>query len=313
MHEQLLKNNISSFWNKTALMAAQRYALCRTNDRLRSKENSSFISSIKKPKLLPKNVFTDDIPFLHPNCVINNRLKDGHTVYIELYDHLPLDEFGTPQYSPCAYIAFFVSDANRDLREVLSEQKKEEAKEFDQTRLREAEELRIASNRPKLQQMRIILMEHLRDEDLITTAISNEWASIINSGALDSFVSQEEQGELKTFITQNYEEMAHMFKYYSAVNSGGGTSTLEYIEFTKFLQETTIFQSLQSNVIIKLFGASPSNIHSEIIQWEFFVSCIKIAVYKYITLTKKNMAALKRRGKETRIWLCWVSRKRNDN
>lgn len=278
-------------------MATQRYALQIPNGRIRNKEKNSFVGSLKKPELLPKNVFTDNTPFLHPDYIINKCLHNGQVVYVDLYDTLPVNEYGIPQYSPFAYIAFFVSDSRACLREKLTNEKLQEAKEFDEMKIREAEEQRIASNRPKLQKMRTIMKEQLGDEDNISTSMTNEWTSILNSAALDSLVpSTCEQELIKAFFTRNYEDMSHMYKYYSAVNSGGGTHTLEYIEFTKFLQETVIFQSLQSNVIIKLFGASPSSIHSEIIQWEFFVSCIKIAVYKYITLAKKKMAGLKKRG-----------------
>ncbi len=217
---------------------------------------------------------------------------------MQLYDSLQLNEYDIPQYSPFATIAFFVSESCAELREKLTNEKLQEAQEYDEIRCREAEERRVATNQPKLQKMRSILMEQLRDEEIISTTMANEWTSITNSGIIDSLVpSAEEREAVKAFLTKKYEELSHMFKYYSAVNSGGGTHTLEYIEFTKFLEETNVFQSPPSNVIIKLFGASPSSIHSEIIQWEFFVSCIKIAVYKYITLAKKRMAALKKRGK----------------
>lgn len=278
-------------------MAAQRYALLIPNGRMRQRELKSYIGSLRKPQLLPKNVYTDEIPFLHPDSTINKQLSDGQEVHIDLYDKLQLDKYDVPQYSAFANIAFFVSDCKAEFREKLTIEKQKEAKEYDEIRAKEAEEERIASNRPKLQKMRNILMEQLRDEQILTSTITNVWTSIVNSGVLDTLVpSNNEQVEIKKFFTKNYEEISNMYKYYSAVNSGGGTHTLEYIEFTKFLQETNILHSLPSNMIIKLFGASPSTIHSEIIQWEFFVSCIKIAIYKYITLAKKNNATLKKRG-----------------
>jgi len=54
-------------------------------------------------------------------------------------------------------------------------------------------------------------------------------------------------------------------------------------------------------MILHFFGADSktTNIHSEIAIWEFFVSCIKIAVYKYITLTKKEIMARKKKGRQT--------------
>ena len=49
-----------------------------------------------------------------------------------------------------------------------------------------------------------------------------------------------------------------------------------------------------------LTGPSPS-IHSEISQHEFFVSIIRLALYKFITLMKRKMALLKKKGHQTSI------------
>jgi hypothetical protein len=49
-----------------------------------------------------------------------------------------------------------------------------------------------------------------------------------------------------------------------------------------------------------LAGPSPS-IHSEICQHEFFVSIIRLALYKFITLVKREMALLKKKGHQTSI------------
>ena len=46
---------------------------------------------------------------------------------------------------------------------------------------------------------------------------------------------------------------------------------------------------------------SSASIHSEIHQYEFFVSLIKIAIYKYITLVKRENAMLKKRGHQKSI------------
>ena len=47
---------------------------------------------------------------------------------------------------------------------------------------------------------------------------------------------------------------------------------------------------------------SIASIHSEIVQHEFFISLIKIAVYKYITLAKKENALRKKKGYHADIY-----------
>jgi len=200
-------------------MAAQRYAMLIPNGRLRNREQDTYIGSLTKPQLLPKHVYTDDIPFLHPDYVLNEKLKNGETVHVELYHDLPVNEYDTPIYSPFACIAFAVSDSKAELRQKLTIEKQQETKDFYEIRAKQKEEQRIASNRPKLQKMRNILMEQLRDENILTTTLTNVWTSIFNSGVLDALVpSSNEQSKIKQFFTTYYEEISQMYKYYSAVN-----------------------------------------------------------------------------------------------
>jgi len=106
-------------------------------------------------------------------------------------------------------------------------------------------------------------------------------------------------------------ELNDMYKFYSAVNSGGGTHTLEYIELSKFLTETGILGEEDSNTILRIFvdshirsgkskGARPS-IHSEIHRHEFFVALIKIAIYKNITLKRKEISKLRKKGHQVTL------------
>lgn len=191
-------------------------------------------------------------------------------------------------------------------------------------RRRESEALkqRLEKERPKILKMREIMMEQLYDESAIEQTMNNEWNIILSSGVLEDIVHTDHSDEpneldqLRQFFVEKYSGLSDMYKFFSAVNSGGGTHTLEYIEFSKFLCETNIFQPEEdhSNAMLKIFleshivgendgrkekmGTTTANIHSEIHQYEFFVCIIKIAYYKYVTLEKKKMALEKKKGNQ---------------
>jgi hypothetical protein len=219
-------------------MASKRFELQKPNGRIRHREKeSTFVGSFRgKVQLLPKNVFTKDIPFFNPSDKIITHFKDGDLVNIDMYDHLPVDEFDSPVYSAWAFIAFRTSEKFAHRREQLIKEKELEVNELSAFKEREAEEQRIAHCRPKLQKMRDILKEQLVDDDTILTSMKNEWSLIEKSGALESLIpAQNEQETIKAFFTEHYAELSEMYKYYSAVNSGGGTHTLEYIEVSEHL------------------------------------------------------------------------------
>jgi len=188
-----------------------------------------------------------------------------------------------------------------------------ELEEVRRRREQEALKRRLEIERPHIAQMREIMMEQLYNEDSIKETMSNEWSFILASGILDEIVpNSEERDKIRIFFTETYSELSDMYKYFSAVNSGGGTHTLEYIEFNKFLCETNIFQGedhsnelmklfLESHIITESSTVSTANIHSEIHLFEFFLSLIKIAIFKYITLVKKKVAMLKKKGHEVSI------------
>ena len=57
---------------------------------------------------------------------------------------------------------------------------------------------------------------------------------IRQSGILDNIVPDSaQQEEIKAFLVKYFVELNDLYKFYSAVNSGGGTHTLEYIELCK--------------------------------------------------------------------------------
>lgn len=102
------------------------------------------------------------------------------------------------------------------------------------------------------------------------------------------------------------------------MNSGGGTDTMEYIEFNKFLCETNIFGTEDhSSILLKIFlgsakydkmndestsiSHSGANIATEIHQHQFFICLIRIAIYKYSTLHKQRFTTSKKKGHEVSI------------
>jgi len=208
--------NTSIKW--LALMAAHRFA------------STCVGGGLKGIRPLPKNVCTNDSSFLHPDNVIKETLADCQLVFVDLYDKLAVDKNSIPLYTPWAFIAFHTSEARAQVRMKLTKEKEQEVKDLNQNRLREVEEHRMASNLPKLEEMNRIMRKQLSDEETIKITMQNEWALITNSGVLQSIVpSHSDQEAIRQFLLHNYEALSHMFKYYSAVNSGGCTHTLEYI------------------------------------------------------------------------------------
>jgi hypothetical protein len=139
--------------------------------------------------------------------------------------------------------------------------------------------------------------------------VNEEWALIKESGVLDNLVpDKEQQEEIRFFLVKNFLEINDIFKFYSAVNSGTN-HTLEFIELEKILTDTSVLGEEHSSAILRIFvdchisstrkkggkTVKPS-IHSEIQRHEFFLALIKIAIFKFITLPKKEIARLHRQG-----------------
>lgn len=224
---------------------------------------------------------------------------------------LPDDLLGTKQTTEQNIVVF---TGIWGFQKALIEEKMLELESVRRRREQEEMHSRMERERPHISKMQEIMKEQLYDEALIEETMQNEWNLIKKSGVLDSLVPDEdEQESIRMFLIKYYNELSDMYKFFSAINSGGGTHTLEYIEFSKFLCETGIFQATDhSNVMLKIFleshienetkfGATATNIHTEIRQHEFFVSLIKISVYKYITLKRKEIATLKKKGHEASI------------
>ena len=260
----------------------------------------------RSSSLLPRDVYNADCPFFHPDDKIKDHVDDGSSITVELYTELPLDDYGIPKLSHWAFIAFRHEESQQERRQKCIEEKKQEVIAFNDNRERERRERQLEIERPKISEMRKIMADQLISDAEIERTVNEEWAQIKDSGVLIHIVPDEsQQEEIRSFLLQKFLELSDLFKFYSAVNSGGGTHTLEFIELNKFLIETSILGEEHSSAILRIFidshiSAKKSkvkpSIHSEIQRFEFFVSLIMISIFRYISIPKKEIARLKRQG-----------------
>jgi hypothetical protein len=250
--------------------------------------------------LLPKDVYNEDCPFFHPEDVIKDHVTDGQRITVELYTELPLDEYGIPKLSHWAFIAFRHGESQSQLerKERYVQEKRAEVEKFQIERIERARLRQIEIERPKILRMREVLADQLIDSAVIESTLNEEWVQIKESGILDNLVPDEaQQEEVRSFLLKNYVELTDLYKFYSAVNSGGGTHTLEFIELNKFLTETSILGEEHSSAILRIFidshiGAKNGkskvkpSIHSQIHRHEFFVALIKIAIICFLSIAR---------------------------
>ena len=294
---------------KWLAFAASHRIVHSTNRHVPIKDRSSLPI---KTQLLPKEVRTKDTPFLHPDNKINESLVDGQQVIVDLYTSLEIDEYDTPQLSPWAFLAFRHDARHQQERARLTDETNRQVELYQSEKAAAALQRKIEIETPKINKMKEVMRSQLISDDDIATTLSSEWILIKNSGILDNIVPDETQQEdIRSFLTKNFVEINDLYKFYSAVNSGRGTHTLEYIELCKFLSETGILGEESSNAILRIFvdshiksgkgrGMRPS-IHSEIRRYEFFVALIKISILKNITLPKRELSKQRRLGKEVSI------------
>jgi hypothetical protein len=239
-------------------------------------------------RLLPNNVYTHNQKFLHPDHVIRDVLSDGETIQVELCSQIQMSEACTPLYHPWCTIAFFTSNKERnELRKQLIKQLEEESLIHNQEKMKLLAKMQESINKPKILKMKYILKDQFLNADEVNSSMQREWELIVESGALDSIAdTTAEKENIHQTLQDNFASLNHIYKYYSAVNSQGGTHTLEFIEFSKLINDAEILDSGDNtNMILTFFG---SDIASEVKLWQFLLSFLRIAVYKYITLVKKQ-------------------------
>ena len=184
----------------------------------------------RNTQLMPKDVYTKDCPFLHPYDIINDHLTHGQSVNVALYESMELDEYGIPIFSPWAVIAFRHNERHKEKREHLIEEKKLEVETFRRERATQAMIAKMNIEKPKIKLMRQVMAAQLISDATIDATFGAEWGQIKTSGILDNIVPDQNQHlEIQQFFRKYFVELNDMYKFYSAVNSGGGTHTLEYV------------------------------------------------------------------------------------
>lgn len=297
-----------------ALATVQHLALqqqqLRRRTRLLAADELVLLSSSARP--LPKDVYSADACFLHPEHRIKDHVVDGGEVTVELHDEILLDEYGAQQLSRWSRIAFHVGQDSSEEREHLIAEKEQELERVCRRREQEALRSRLDWERPRLEEMKAIMTAQLRaiDATVVQKMVKKEWEMILSSGALDRNVKDEtELTKIFDFFSEHYIEITELYRYYAAVNSGGSGYTLEYIEFSKFLSETnTLAAERHSSAVQKLFLEShvkgerrrraSAGIEVEIGVSEFLLSLVKISYYKFITIKRKELSILRRNGRD---------------
>lgn len=206
-----------------------------------------------------------------------------------------MDEYNIPIHSSWFKIAFEIGCSAEEVmqleKELIVELEMDRLKRFDTEHRLHRQKIE-----PKLAEMREVMRDQLYDEDLNHKAASSEWAVIYDSGLLKD-ISSKAQGLIFELILERFSEFSDLFKNYGAVNSGGSSSTLEYIEYTKLMSDLGFAGSrdFSNNDILNVFNSSqivgPSEvgaIEGELRLPEFLVVMIRLAEHKFITMPKQN-------------------------
>jgi len=262
-------------------------------------------------QLFPVNIYSDMCTFYHPSDFLMNELEDGQIIMVDLVDRFEVDieNGGTPKLTKWAFIAYRPEPQYEQERLSLVKEKLKEREDY--LRVLESQNIarRLERDRPRIAQMKYMLREQLFDQEIVTKVALAEWKNIEASVVLEKTVPKEaDQQVLRGLMIKHHPDISALFKFFSAINSGGCTDTVEYIEYNKFFIETKVFgEGDHSSTILRIFVESQSsaerkggsvNVHSEMKRHEFFLSLVKVALYKYVTLEKRRIAKLKKMGLE---------------
>ena len=177
-------------------------------DRLRARN----LQHVLKPGtvLLPKSVYSDDLPFVPPTAVIAETFQDEESVTVVLYAKPELDAFSVPVLSPFAKLAFCHDEAGKEDRERIAEEKRVEVEQFTEDRRAEELRARLAEEKPKLQLMRKIMQEQCSACDSV---FERSFQLIKDSGVLGNIVPDAgQQEELRCFFAANFVELSDLYK-----------------------------------------------------------------------------------------------------
>ena len=130
---------------------------------LSSNSRQQYSLPLNNANLMPKDVYSDNCPFFHPEDIIKDHVTDGQSITVELYDTLPLDDYGIPKLSHWAFIAFRHRESHEGRRESYVQEKRAEVENFQIEREHQAKVRQIEIERPKLEKIREILADQLID------------------------------------------------------------------------------------------------------------------------------------------------------
>lgn len=105
-----------------AFAVARRFVASAPCGRLRHRNYSFNVPA--NVQLIPKDVYTMDCPFFHPDYLLKDHLQDASDVTVELYDKMPVDKHGMPMYSKWSFIALHNSKAREKERKCMFYQPK---------------------------------------------------------------------------------------------------------------------------------------------------------------------------------------------
>jgi hypothetical protein len=275
----------------------------KTNERER--ESSLVVCLTLSLRLLTHHfllisVFTSESIFYHPDANLCDHISADTAVTVELVNRVCLNELGVPQLARWAYIAFNCSEhmvmKRQDMLRV-------QLNEIEETRLSiEADALRKDVQNAKMMifEMKEIMRPQLYDEEEIGLLMEETWDHMTSGGMLDLCVpSVKEQEFIHKFFLENYMQLSELFKSVAAVGADLGTNTINYMEFSNFLKETKVMKDLTGNFSDELSHIfieahvhdeethGSITIQSEMHQHEFFLSLVRLAVFKHITIPEK--------------------------
>jgi len=106
--KQQTRHQIKKTKQKLALAASRQFTTSLAPHGIRRHRENNFYLSHKN-QVLPSDVYTEECPFFHPDQNVNESLKDGDEVCVDLVHRMMVDSYGCPMMSKWAYIAFHVS------------------------------------------------------------------------------------------------------------------------------------------------------------------------------------------------------------
>lgn len=276
-----------------ATVASQRFSARGPHGRLRTRE--PLMAQSQGSAYMPSSVTTEDTSFFHPDALLAEVMHDAQQVLVTLAPKIPVDEIGHTMMSRWAIIAFANSESQRILREQAL--KEEYSIQEEQRREREEREAatRAAEQKFKATEMRSVVAVQLHDEEKIAEALMEDWYNMNRKSMIDNWVkSPSEQKKLKELFGGHYVQLSELFKTYGAAGSAMGTThEMEYLEFSQFCNDVSIFDDVKNsqelmsaafrrgNCYLEATGDEREAMNSSLDRPGFFNALIQLALMKF--------------------------------